>query len=93
MVSTLDFQAGYCGFKSRSGLDNFQTICTLNSYWTCPGLSIKWTGRLLATDSDTKCAWVFHESKTVQIHAHNTPLPLCALGAGSIKNLHNNNSK
>ena len=28
MVSALDFQAGYRGFESRSGRDNFQTIIT-----------------------------------------------------------------
>ena len=44
MVSVLDFQAGYRGFESRSGRDNFQTIITPSSYSTYPGLSIKWTG-------------------------------------------------
>ena len=67
MVSALNFQAGYRGFESRSGRDNFQTIITPNSYSTCPGLSIKWTGRRLVTDSGTKCAWVIHASKAVQI--------------------------
>ena len=43
--------------------DNFQTISIPNSRSTCPGLSIKWTGRRLVTDSGTKCAWVIHESK------------------------------
>ena len=38
MVSALDFQAGYLGFESRSGQDNFQTISTSSSYSTCPGL-------------------------------------------------------
>ena len=71
VVSALDFQAGYRGFESRSGRDNFQTISTPSSYSTCPGLSIKWTGRRLVTDSGTKCAWVIHESKAVQIHVHN----------------------
>ena len=56
VVSALDFQAGYRGFESRSGRDNFQTIITPSSYSTCPGLSIKWTGRRLMTDSGTKCA-------------------------------------
>ena len=70
-VSALDFQAGYRGFESRSGRDNFQTISTPGSYLTCPGLSIKWTGRRLVTDSGSKCAWVIHESKDVQIHVHN----------------------
>ena len=40
MVSALDFQAGYHGFESLSGRDNFQTIITPSSYSTCPGLSI-----------------------------------------------------
>ena len=71
MVSSLDFQAGYRGFESRLGRDNFQTISTPSSYWTCPGLSIKWTGLHLVTDSGTMCAWVIHESKAVQIHVHN----------------------
>ena len=71
MVSALDFQAGYRRFESCSGRDNFQTISTPSSYSTCPGLSIKWTGQRLVTDSGTKCAWVIHESKAVQIHVHN----------------------
>ena len=71
MVSALDFHARYCGFKSCSDQDNFQTISTPSSYSMCPGLNIKWTGRCLVTDSGTKCAWVIHESKAVQIHAHN----------------------
>ena len=71
MVSAFDFQAGYRGFESRSGRDNFQTISTPSSYSTCPGLSIKWTGRRLVTDSGTKCALVIHESKAVQIPVHN----------------------
>ena len=54
------FYAGYRGFESRSGRDNFQTISTPSSYSTCPGLNIKWTGRRLVTDSGTKCAWVNH---------------------------------
>ena len=66
VVSALDFQAGYRGFESRSGRDNFQTINTTSSYSTCPGLSIMWTGRCLVTDSGTKCAWVIFE-----IHVHN----------------------
>ena len=72
VVSALDFQAGYRGFESRSGRDNFQIIITPSSYSTCPGLSIKWTGRRLVIDSGTKCAWVIHESKTVQIHLHHS---------------------
>ena len=51
VVSALDFQVGYRGFEFRSGRDNFQTISTPTSYSTCPGLSIKWTGRRLVTDS------------------------------------------
>ena len=72
MVSALDIQAGYRGFESRSGRDNFQTIITPSSHSTCPGLSIKWTGRRLVTDSGIKCAWVIHESKAVQIHIHHS---------------------
>ena len=71
MVSALDFHAGYRGFESRSGRNNLQTISTPSSYSTSPGLSIKWTGRHLLTDSGTKCAWVIHESKGVRIHVHN----------------------
>ena len=70
MVSALDFQAGYRGFESRSGRDNFQTIITPSSY--SPWLSIKLTGWRLVTDSGTKCAWVIHESKAVQIHTHQS---------------------
>ena len=72
VVSALDFQAGYRRFEFRSGRDNFQTIITPSSYSTCPGLSIKWTGRRLVTDSGIKCAWVIHESKAVQIHVHHS---------------------
>ena len=89
MVSALDFQAGYRGFESRSGRDNFQTISTPSSYSTCPGLSIKWTGRRLVTDSGTRCAWVIHESKAVQIHVHHSNRRcLCVPRVpGSVKNL------
>ena len=91
-VSALDFQAGYRGFESRSGRDNFQTISTPSSYSTCPGLSIKWTGRRLVTDSGIKCAWVIHESKAVQIHVHNNRRCLYVPRVpGSVKNPHNNN--
>ena len=93
MVSALDFHAGYRGFESRSGRDNFQTISMFSSYSTSPGLSIKWTGRCLVTDSGTKCAWVFHESKAVQIHVHNNCRCLHVQVPGSIKNPHNNNNK
>ena len=71
MVRARDFQAGYHGFESHSSRDNFQSISTPSSYSTCPGLSIKWTRRLLMTDSGTKCAWVIHGNKAVQIHVHN----------------------
>ena len=80
MVSALDFQAGYHGFESRSGRDNIQTISTPSSYSTCPGLSIKWTGRRLVTDSGTKCAWVIHESKAVHIHVHTIAASSMCLG-------------
>ena len=95
MVSALDFQAGYCGFESRSGPDNFQTISTSSSYSTCPGLSIKWTGRRLVTDSGTKCAWVIHESKAVQIHVHHSNRRCLYVPRvpGSVKNPHNNNKQ
>ena len=60
MVSALalDFQAGYRWFESRSGRDNFQTISTPSYILDVLGLSIKWTGQRLVTDSGTKCAWV-----------------------------------
>ena len=70
VVSARDFQVGY-GFEYRSGQDSSQTISTSSSYLTCTGLSIKWTGQYLVTDSGTKCAWVIHESKAVQMHMHN----------------------
>ena len=96
MVSALDFQAGYRGFESRSGRDNFQTISTPGSYSTCPGLSIKWTGRRykvtgrrLVTDSGTKCAWMIHESKAVHDNRRCLYVPRVP---GSIKNPHNNNN-
>ena len=71
VVSALDFLVGCCGFESRSSRDNFQTISTPSLYLTCPGWSIKWTRRYLVADSGTKCVWVIHESKAVQIHVHN----------------------
>ena len=94
VVSALDFQAGYRGFESRSRRDNFQTISTPSSYSTCPGLSIKWTGRRLVTDSGTKCAWVIHESKAVQIHLHHSNCRCLYVPRvpGSVKNPHNNNN-
>ena len=92
VVSALNFQAGYRGFESRSGQNNFQTISSPSSYSTCPGLSIKWTGRRLVTDSGTKCAWVIHESKAVQIHVHyNRRCLYVPRVPGSVKNPHNNN--
>ena len=95
MVSALDFQPGYRGFESRSDRDNFQTIITPSSYSTCPGLSIRWTGRLLVIDSDTKCAWVINESKAVQIHLHHSNRRCLYVPRvpGSVKNPHNNNNK
>ena len=94
MVSALDFQAGYHGFESHLGRDNFQTISTPSSYSMCPRLSIKWTGQRLVTDSGTKCAWVIHESKAIQIHVHNNRHCLYVPRVpGSIKNQHNNNRK
>ena len=80
VVIIRDLHAGYRGFESRSGPDNFQTISTPSSYSTCPGLSIKWTGRRLVTDSGTKCAWVIHESKAVHENTLQSLLPPCALG-------------
>ena len=93
VVSALDFQAGYRGSESRSGRDNFQTISTRSSYSTCPGLSIKWTGRRLVTNSGTKCAWEIHESKAVQIHVHHSNRRCLYVPRvpGSVKNAHNNN--
>ena len=92
VVSALDFQTGYRGFESRSGRDNFQTIITPSSYSTCPGLSIKWTGRRLVIDSGIKCAWVIHESKAVQIHLHHSNRRCLYVPRvpGSVKKPHNN---
>ena len=93
VVRALDFHAGYRGFESRLGRDNFQTISTSSSYSTYPGSSIMWTGRRLVTHSGTKCAWVIHESKVVQIHVHNNRRCLHVPRVrGSVKNPHNNNS-
>ena len=92
MASALDFYAGYHGLKFRSGRDYFQTISTPSSYATCPGLSLKWTGQRLVTDSGTKCAWVIHESKAVQVHVYNNRRCLhVPWMPGRVKNLHNNN--
>ena len=45
------------------------------------------------TDSGTKCAWVIHESKAVQIHVHNNRRCLYVPRVpGSVKNPHNNNN-
>ena len=57
MVSALDFQAGYRGFESHSGRDNFQTISTPSSYSTCLGLSIKWTRRCLVIAAPSVHGW------------------------------------
>ena len=93
VVSALDFQLGYRGFESCSGRDNFQTISMPSSYSKCPGLSIKWTGQRLMTDSGTKCAWVIHGIKAVQIHVHNNRHCLYVPHVpGSIKNPYNNNA-
>ena len=79
------------GFEFRSGRDKFQTISMSSLYPTCPGLSIKWTGWRLVTDSGTKCAWVIHESKAVQIHVHNNRRCLYVPRVpGSVKHPHNN---
>ena len=93
MVSALDFQAGYRGFESRSGRDNFQTIRMPSSYSTCHGLSIKLTGRRLVTDSGIKRALVIHESKAEQIHVHNNRRCLYVPRvSGCVKKPHNNNN-
>ena len=43
-------------------------------------------------DSDTKYAWVIHESKAVQIHVHDNHRCLGVPRVpGSVKNLHNKN--
>ena len=44
------------------------------------------------TDSGTKCAWVIHKSKAVQIHVYNNRRCLhVSRVSGSVKNPHNNN--
>ena len=89
MVSALVFETGHRGFESRSGRDNLQTIGTPSSYSTCPGLSIKWTGQRLVTDSGTKCACEINESTAVQIHVHNNRRCLYVPRVpGSVKNPH-----
>ena len=46
------------------------------------------------TDSGTKCAWVIHESKAVQIHVHSNRRCLYVPQVpGSVKNPHNNNNQ
>ena len=93
VVSALDFQAGYRGFESRSDWDNFQIISMPYSHSTCPGLSIKWTGQHLVTNSGTKWAWVIHKSKAVQIHVHNNRRNLYVPRVhDSVKIPHNNNN-
>ena len=74
------------------GRNNFQTIRTPKSYSTCPGLSIKRTGRRLVTDNGTKCAWMIHESKTVQMHEHNCAASMCLGCLVALKNQHYNNN-
>ena len=46
------------------------------------------------TDSGTKCAWVIHESKAVQINVHHSNRRCLYVPRvpGSVKNLHNNNN-
>ena len=71
----------------------FRPSVCLASDSTCPGLSIKWTGWGLVTDSGTKCAWVIHESKAVQIHVHNNDRYFYVPQVpGSVKNPCNNNN-
>ena len=43
------------------------------------------------TDSGTKCAWVIHESKAVQIHVHHSNRRYLYVPRvpGSVKNPHN----
>ena len=45
-------------------------------------------------DSGTKCAWVIHESKAVQIHLHHSNRRCLYVPRvpGSVKNPHNNNN-
>ena len=88
MVSALDFQAGYRGFESRSGRVNFQTISTPSSYSTCPGLSIKWTGRRLVTPSVHGLPMKARLYKYMYIIAIAAAVPRVP---GSVKNPHNNN--
>ena len=64
-----------------------------SSFLMYPGLSIKWTGQHLVTDSGNKCAWVIQGSKAVQIHVHNNRRYLYVPRVpGSVKNPHNNNN-
>ena len=45
------------------------------------------------TDSGTKCAWVIHESKAVQLHVHDNRRCLYVPRVpGSVKIPHNNNN-
>ena len=46
------------------------------------------------TDSGTKCAWVIHESKAVQIHVYHSNRRCLYVPRvpGSVKNPHNNNN-
>ena len=94
VVSALDFQDGISWVRIPLGSRQFLTIITPSSYSTCPGLSIKWTGRRLVTDSGTKCALVIHESKAVQIHVHHSNRRCLYVSRvpGSVKNPHNNNN-
>ena len=68
MVSALDFHTNIVGSNPARVETIFRPLVRLA---TCPGLSIKWTGWRLVTDSVTKYTRVFRESKTEQIHVHN----------------------
>ena len=55
-----------------------------------PWIEYKVDRRRLVTDSGTKCAWVIHESKAVQIYVHNNRRCLYVPQVpGSVKNPHN----
>ena len=81
VVSAINVQMEGYVFISCLGQENFQTIgiSTTSSYLMSPGLSIKWTGWHLVTNSSPKCVWVIHESKAVQTHVHNTYICHCLM--------------
>ena len=96
VVDWVAYWLAHSTFKRDIMVSNpdFQTSRTPSSYSTCPGLSIKWTGRRLVTDSSTMCAWVVHVSKAVKIHIHNNRRCLYVPRVpGSVKNPHNNNNQ